>query len=1029
MATGLKDRQDQSVDTPERPLNAAEQAAWDQIESGLKDDFKNSKSKDSKAQDILKDKESSNNGFYEPKPNSGYGKSGRSGRGRAGKLGSIKDLPNKAIVWAGLNKGKAGVGGLIASGLILLSMLFSGGGMLPFITDSITYNNDSTSTVLSRRFPKVLGFMTKSPGVCEGPKIKCKMGKISNKGLRRLAKKGIIAVDGPGRDSKPLKLKKNGYPDKNPSHYRVTKPDGSTATIQAKHLKGFLTNKENRALARAVWGVGGAFNMRFKAWAGKHMQRKVFGPFNIDRNGGIIKNLKNKMKLGKRLKSITGKLPGADKIRGLSGNVKAKLGKHLGKLKKGGIIYTAVAGACVATKVPRLVSGAVAGVQLLQIAPLFINIIGSPSDKMKFSALKNERLSPEAVNVVGTALTERVKGKDGKPGSALDSKYLQSLMGIENKNLKASKFMPGIGILNNKAFKATRGIEAKTESSCNVILSPAAMYSAMAVEASLAAASGGLLSVIKVASQWAINYAVEKAADKTITHLTSNLLEAIAKNKDLVGARGKDLGDAIAVSASAFFSIGGLSRFLPAVSSDGMDSALRLKRENDQFEKEMDIAALSPFDTSSRYTFLGSLVYKTRIAMIRNGSYGNNLTSTISNILNVPGIALSFSGTASALDASSYKNSCSYADKIGMKTIVDGRDVTPMIGMSGLPCPNMTQEQNAIGTEAAINRVSRWLDQSDDKEIKDDYTVQDLVDKEIVKKDTPLHDYMTSCGNPSSGDYLFNAAGCVIEPFKPTAKKYKPTCFKNENGENVCSSAEQLAKDNPDYADQTPAEQAQNESLLAMPAFLVDYQISQIINEEDDEETGDAYADPSVSTSDDEVAGLPPAVGKWVSPIPEKMKGIVRPSAPYGRYPSGKPHYGYDMSGGGENGWDFVSVCDGTVERLSYGRKPNSNALGGAFPRTNYVWIKCDNGMHVGYAHFYKNRLKPYIKVGFRISAGTPIAPQGNQGNSTGAHLHLQMNPRVPGAYSKKETIDPVKYLERNGVNVFGKDSRKQRPV
>lgn len=171
-------------------------------------------------------------------------------------------------------------------------------------------------------------------------------------------------------------------------------------------------------------------------------------------------------------------------------------------------------------------------------------------------------------------------------------------------------------------------------------------------------------------------------------------------------------------------------------------------------------------------------------------------------------------------------------------------------------------------------------------------------------------------------------------------------------------------------------------------------------------------------TSTDSTTGLPPATGRFVSPIPEGMQGRVRMSARYGRYPGGGPHWGVDLAGGGDNSWEFVSACDGVVNHISYGRTPNANAYGGASPRTNYVWIRCDNGIYMGYAHFYQNKLRSYIRPGYRISAGTPIAAQGNQGHSTGPHLHLQINPHNPSGYSAAATIDPAAYLQRQGVSL-----------
>lgn len=179
----------------------------------------------------------------------------------------------------------------------------------------------------------------------------------------------------------------------------------------------------------------------------------------------------------------------------------------------------------------------------------------------------------------------------------------------------------------------------------------------------------------------------------------------------------------------------------------------------------------------------------------------------------------------------------------------------------------------------------------------------------------------------------------------------------------------------------------------------------------------DVAANESASSTSD-TSALPPAVGKIVSPIPDHMKSQVRMSAKYGKYPRGGPHWGVDLSGGGDGSWEFVSVCDGTVDSIKINPAYANRNAKGVTGSTNYVWIKCANGVYMGYAHFYADRLKSYIKPGTPISAGTPIAPQGNQGNSTGAHLHFQINPRRPGGYNAHETVDPAAYLARLGVSL-----------
>lgn len=183
-------------------------------------------------------------------------------------------------------------------------------------------------------------------------------------------------------------------------------------------------------------------------------------------------------------------------------------------------------------------------------------------------------------------------------------------------------------------------------------------------------------------------------------------------------------------------------------------------------------------------------------------------------------------------------------------------------------------------------------------------------------------------------------------------------------------------------------------------------------------------------TGSDSTDGLPAATGKIVSPIPPSAEGRVIMSARYGRYPGGSRHYGVDLAGGGDGAWVFVSACDGIVEKVDIkgDAVKNRNAYGD-WKNTNYIWVKCDSGVYMGYAHFYADTLKSYITPGYRISAGTPIAPQGCQGNSKGQtvgregikcgpHLHFQINTNSTTGWGLSETIDPAAYLLREGVSL-----------
>lgn len=67
-----------------------------------------------------------------------------------------------------------------------------------------------------------------------------------------------------------------------------------------------------------------------------------------------------------------------------------------------------------------------------------------------------------------------------------------------------------------------------------------------------------------------------------------------------------------------------------------------------------------------------------------------------------------------------------------------------------------------------------------------------------------------------------------------------------------------------------------------------------------------------------------------------------------------------------------------------------------------YVAIRCDNGDLLRFLHLHS--LELYIVQGFRVRRGQSLGKTGNTGNSTGAHLHVDV-------FSNGCYIEPLKYL------------------
>ena len=98
-------------------------------------------------------------------------------------------------------------------------------------------------------------------------------------------------------------------------------------------------------------------------------------------------------------------------------------------------------------------------------------------------------------------------------------------------------------------------------------------------------------------------------------------------------------------------------------------------------------------------------------------------------------------------------------------------------------------------------------------------------------------------------------------------------------------------------------------------------------------------------------------------------------------------HTGLDIAA--PSGTPIKVVSDGTVTCASY-----NGSYG------NLVKVDHGNGIETWYAH----TSKMYVTVGQKVTAGDVIAAVGSTGNSTGAHLHLEI--RINGQH-----VNPQNYL------------------
>jgi hypothetical protein len=104
----------------------------------------------------------------------------------------------KALRFAKKRGGIIGLISIFGIGGGILAGFFGPASMLISMTENFSLANDSSSTALERRFMMIFGNMTdeKNDPICanNSKSIKCKMGRISNKALKQLSKKNVVAV-------------------------------------------------------------------------------------------------------------------------------------------------------------------------------------------------------------------------------------------------------------------------------------------------------------------------------------------------------------------------------------------------------------------------------------------------------------------------------------------------------------------------------------------------------------------------------------------------------------------------------------------------------------------------------------------------------------------------------------------------------------------------------------------------------------------------------------------------------------------
>ena len=108
-------------------------------------------------------------------------------------------------------------------------------------------------------------------------------------------------------------------------------------------------------------------------------------------------------------------------------------------------------------------------------------------------------------------------------------------------------------------------------------------------------------------------------------------------------------------------------------------------------------------------------------------------------------------------------------------------------------------------------------------------------------------------------------------------------------------------------------------------------------------------------------------------------------------------------------GLDFAAKDGERIYAVAAGRV---DFIGSAQGFGQWIVLRHDDGTSSVYGHMW-NAAATGLKVGSRVAAGQHIAFVGNNGESTGAHLHLEIH---PGKWAQGSQVDPQPWL-KNAAN------------
>lgn len=777
MATGLKDQQDQksTTDPSERfdddALNPGQQAYQDQFERGTEDvsspaDMLNGAEK--KAAEESRAGSEQTSSLQDSEESAGFTTDVSPRASSSAKGGRNKAFPIIAIFTVLLS--------VFSLGTISLNSL-------PIAIMKGTFANfDSVGPVSSVRSPKVINFLfgesdINTAGVCTSTKIKCsKAGRISYKAMSKMANKNIVGIFEDGTKYNVETHGKKGYPEKNAVKWEVTDDTGKVTTFDADKFNEFYTDPANSKAGRKFFGTRGFVNMSIHARAGKHISGKVYNILNLGRKGGIVENLTKKIDPKGALAALKAKMPVALTIESHMSKLNARFGAKIGAVQKGQKAYTFSAMSCLALMIPDAVLGRSAAEDMQTGTKVAQDTVFSPAS-MAQSNIEHGTYDADRQETVGSLLTEKTPDEDGVERAAIESPVLLNSMGVDRSKGVVSKYAPGYGAVNDPTLSASRLLQAGSRATCGFILSPPVI--ALAIASDIAVKLVSSTTIVGLLAIFAIDIAVDQATSAALAQGSRSVMEFAVNNLssrqaivDAMAGGGKPLGDVIGVYGAALIQLENSATIGTTGTVSQLPKAISMKQKYEDQVRQDDIASLSPFDTSSKYTFFGSLLHQAQNASLLSGFYSNrNLASLLSTFGNIASMSLSNKTTASAIEVNREVEKCSFANDWKYPKTESGEEYA--VAATGIPCSFGVDAHETMETEEVFDELSNNGYFNEAADINDSDSLEDLMStvdqngavtqEKYIKADTPLWFRMRDCSNFAEGEYFANIASCVVQ--------------------------------------------------------------------------------------------------------------------------------------------------------------------------------------------------------------------------------------------------------------------------